>query len=60
MGSIAKNVKSGSIMPVDGNEYSPIEKFDLCLVLGLKSKPRGRCRLDLSQSVLCCKMWIDQ
>lgn len=38
MGPVTKNVKSGSIITAGGNDCSLIEKFDLCVVLGLKSQ----------------------
>lgn len=36
MGPVTKKVKSGSIITGGGNDCSLIEKFDLCVVLGLK------------------------
>ena len=59
--SVTKNVKSGSIITVAGNDCSLMEKFDLCVVLGLKSRTvnlswvRG-----LGQSALCCKRLVSQ
>ncbi len=56
MMSVTKNVKSGSIITVGGNDCLLIERFELCAVLGFKSRTMnlswGR---GLDQSALCCK-----
>ncbi len=61
MGPVTKNVKSGSIITAGGNDCSLIEKFDLCVVLGLKSRTVSLSWAQgLDQSALCCKRLVSQ